>query len=161
MNWRLPTKEELNLMYENLHKKGIGGFAADYYWSSSGTDASNVWTQDFYDGHQYGCSKGNTLRVRAVRDFESEINFEIGEKTDTGIIFSNDGDKYLECALKDLKIGTEAKFTWPEAMDFFKRASEFLVAYRTVFRVRARDESDAIAKIPDGADLISITRVEN
>ena len=29
--WRLPTKDELNLLYQNKDK--IGGFAYDYYWS--------------------------------------------------------------------------------------------------------------------------------
>ena len=30
--WRLPTKDELNILYENKDK--IGGFAYTYYWSS-------------------------------------------------------------------------------------------------------------------------------
>ncbi len=33
-NWRLPTTEELRLIYENLHCKKIGNFEDDIYWSS-------------------------------------------------------------------------------------------------------------------------------
>ena len=31
--WRLPTKDELNILYENKDK--IGGFASNNYWSST------------------------------------------------------------------------------------------------------------------------------
>lgn len=47
--WRLPTKDELNVLYENKDK--IGG-SADYdYWSS--TEGGNAtWVQNFGDGFQ-------------------------------------------------------------------------------------------------------------
>ena len=63
--WRLPTKEELNLMY--LNKNEIGGFAAWYYWSSSESTSSLVWNQFFNYGNQYHSNKNYTYYVRAVR----------------------------------------------------------------------------------------------
>lgn len=69
-DWFLPSKEELNLMYENLHKKGIGGFADGYYWSSSESSNYNAWLQNFSSGYQYSNkSKHLNSRVRAVRAF--------------------------------------------------------------------------------------------
>jgi len=71
-DWFLPSKDELNLIYENLHKKGIGDFKNQFYWSSSqyDSDYSNAWDQDFTDGDQnYTNGKNSTLRVRAVRAF--------------------------------------------------------------------------------------------
>lgn len=67
--WRLPTREELHLMWVN--RESIGGFAAAYYWSSSESNANLAWIQDFYDGNQYGNYKDYTYSVRAVRDVKS------------------------------------------------------------------------------------------
>ena len=49
--WRLPTKDELNILYENKDK--IGGFASGYYWSSTEFDYYNAWVQNFANGYQY------------------------------------------------------------------------------------------------------------
>jgi antitoxin component YwqK of YwqJK toxin-antitoxin module len=66
-DWRLPTKEELNMMY--LQKSTIGGFANNSYWSSTENFNGSAWTHDFLNGAQYNGYHGNPGRVRAVRDF--------------------------------------------------------------------------------------------
>jgi uncharacterized repeat protein (TIGR02543 family) len=68
-DWFFPSKDELKLMYTNLHTEGVGGFADSYYWSSSEYFAYDAWYQYFGDGGQGGSFKGNTYRVRAVRAF--------------------------------------------------------------------------------------------
>jgi hypothetical protein len=83
--WRLPTKEELLLMYEELHLKGKGDFAEDYYWSASQAETRfgeiNAWAVHFAEsplglnlgkafyGDPIG-DKANSNRVRAVRDLD-------------------------------------------------------------------------------------------
>jgi hypothetical protein len=48
----------------------LGGFVADFYWSSSESVASNAWIQLFGDGRQYSSSKPTTYyNVRPVRAF--------------------------------------------------------------------------------------------
>lgn len=69
-DWFLPSKDELNLMRENLYLEGVGGFA--YYsccWSSSEASAYYAWLQVFFNGHQSGHSKDASSQVRAVRAF--------------------------------------------------------------------------------------------
>jgi uncharacterized repeat protein (TIGR02543 family) len=68
-DWFLPSKDELNLMYENLKVSGVGGFAVNYYWSSSEFNATNAWSQFFFNGFQLNYFKYFTFRVRAVRAF--------------------------------------------------------------------------------------------
>jgi len=63
--WRLPTKDELYMLYKN--KEEIGGFANSYYWSSSDYGNFSAWTQYFSYGFQYLNVKFNTYYVRAVR----------------------------------------------------------------------------------------------
>jgi hypothetical protein len=66
-DWFLPSKDELDKLY--LNKDKIGGFADLFYWSSSETNATNVWVQRFNDGVQGNSGKAPSRRVRAVRAF--------------------------------------------------------------------------------------------
>ena len=76
-DWFLPSKEELNLMYQNkstinatANSNSGSGFASAYYWSSTEYDITNAWEQGFDNfGIQYDYSKSTTDRVRAVRAF--------------------------------------------------------------------------------------------
>ena len=68
-NWFLPSKGELHLIYTNLHLAFLGGFAADFYWSSTETGSSLAYFQGFVSGYQDFDSKGDRNRVRAVRAF--------------------------------------------------------------------------------------------
>ena len=47
----------------------LGGFVANYYWSSSELIANRAWAQYFYDGNQASNGKSNTSYVRPVRAF--------------------------------------------------------------------------------------------
>ena len=67
-DWFLPSKDELNLMYQNLKQKGLGGFSNTYYWSSSVTRGW-VTIQRFNDGSQASDEPNRTNSVRACRQF--------------------------------------------------------------------------------------------
>jgi hypothetical protein len=73
----LPTKEELNSVYVNLKKIGVGGFASDGYWGSTQDGYGSVWRQFFHNGGQgsFGSKDVDEMfddggyDVRAVRAF--------------------------------------------------------------------------------------------
>jgi len=78
-DWFLPSKDELNLMYENLAQHGIGNFGSplsqgtDFYWSSTQVRHDRAWVQNFETGQQRSDSpfslKNREYRVRAIRAF--------------------------------------------------------------------------------------------
>jgi len=69
--WRLPSKDELAAMYNQLHTKGKGNFRTDgFYWSSSESNADNAWNFSFNSGVAndfIARDKGYSFCVRAVR----------------------------------------------------------------------------------------------
>ena len=75
-DWFLPSKDELNEMYLNIGQGNalglgnVGGFANDYYWSSTENDNISAWLQVFINGNQFNYyNKTNFNVVRAVRAF--------------------------------------------------------------------------------------------
>ncbi len=75
-DWYLPSKGELDLMYQNnatinatATANGGSAFAAADYWSSTESNNSYAWLQFFATGGQYSSFKYVALRVRAVRAF--------------------------------------------------------------------------------------------
>jgi len=66
-DWHLPSKDELNQLY--INKATVGGFALDFYWSSSESSAAGAWNQFFGLGDQSSSAKTNDTRVRPVRAF--------------------------------------------------------------------------------------------
>ena len=72
-DWFLPSKDELELMYENLHEDGLGGFEwGGRYLSSSERvvwNATFALSVEFSTGDLYLKDKDSGGRVRAVRAF--------------------------------------------------------------------------------------------
>ena len=69
-DWFLPSLDELNQMYTNLHSAStpLGGFSTEDYWSSS-EYAGGAWYQYFGHGYQGGFYKDYQACVRPVRAF--------------------------------------------------------------------------------------------
>ncbi len=67
-DWYLPSKYELNLLYQQ--KTLVGGFANNYYRTSTEIDNALAWVQQFSTGEQGSGSKiGIFFAVRAIRSF--------------------------------------------------------------------------------------------
>jgi hypothetical protein len=67
--WRLPTKDELNILLKNKDK--IGGFAIGFYWSSSEVGYGNAWSKGINAGghasFDASFDKSSAYYVRAIR----------------------------------------------------------------------------------------------
>lgn len=74
-DWHLPSLEELEQIYLNLHLNGLGGFQSgqfDFYATSSepiGNSTTDSYVINFSDGFQGLGNKSNAFNVRAVRSF--------------------------------------------------------------------------------------------
>jgi hypothetical protein len=66
-DWYLPAKNQLHDLYVN--QAAIGGFTANYYWSSTEGDANTAWGEYFDDGSQYPYLKFSAQPVRCVRNY--------------------------------------------------------------------------------------------
>lgn len=73
-DWFLPSRDELDAVWDardlvgGLPEEG-GGYANDYYWTSSEIDDYMAWFQLFDDGYQSEIGKVFNYRVRAIRAF--------------------------------------------------------------------------------------------
>jgi len=70
-DWRLPTSEELFLLFIKLSKLGIGAFREKMYWSSTYDKGyRQVFTKYFVDGQEYYYEPNSVyFSVRPVRAF--------------------------------------------------------------------------------------------
>ncbi len=74
-DWYMPSQYELTVMYNNIgpgatgNNYNIGNFASAYYWSSNEDTSLYGFYLGFLNNASGAVTKGNTLRVRAVRSF--------------------------------------------------------------------------------------------
>ncbi len=72
IGWYLPSKDELNAMYENLHLLNKGDFNPPFYWSSTEHDATFAEFQNFDINNPHGGANIKTdssVRIRCIRAF--------------------------------------------------------------------------------------------
>ena len=62
IGWRLPTKEELNRMYESQND-----FEKSWYWSSTEFNINYAWDQMVANGYLGDHPKTHVNYVRAIR----------------------------------------------------------------------------------------------
>ena len=124
--WFLPSRDELALMYANLHNQAtpVGDFGSVYYWSSSEDSSNDARWHSFSSGSQGSNSKGNGYRVRAVRSFTSSDSYQLRDRgpADGWIFYREDNGTgtwtYLEAEDQDFPIGSAAAtYHWSNVTD--------------------------------------------
>lgn len=69
-DWYLPSRDELSKFY--ISKGEVGGFASDWYWSSSEASEGDAWFQGFHNDLvrvPFINVKSRRYHVRCARDF--------------------------------------------------------------------------------------------
>jgi hypothetical protein len=70
-DWRMPTKAELNVLFENRNRIGnfdtTGLYSAGWYWASSRNGNYLAWVQRFSDGAWNGLYNLGQSSLRCVR----------------------------------------------------------------------------------------------
>jgi len=111
-DWFLPSMDELNAMYTELHLNSLGGFAIGsivHYFSSTEFSNSATDYQNFVTGAQQAVSKaataGASISIRPCRAFTSTTVYALRDTGPAGgLIFYKSGNNYLEAAPSDLYI---------------------------------------------------------
>lgn len=67
VDWFLPSKDELNLLY--LQRNVVGGFESVIYWSSSEIDSESAWFHTMNAGNIGSLGKTSVVVVRPIRAF--------------------------------------------------------------------------------------------
>ncbi len=72
-DWFVPSRRELQEMYNKLHVNGLGSFSVvagdNFYWCSSQFNNSSAWYRYFATNYETTGSKTGLFRVRAIRKF--------------------------------------------------------------------------------------------
>jgi hypothetical protein len=117
-DWCLPSKEELNFLYENRANLPSGeGFVSSVYWSSTeasstGASSTGAWYQNFDSGGQYySDGKPYSSYVRAIR--KEKLKDEQTESEESVYVGDLYGYKYYLSP-----INTERWLTWQDAINY-------------------------------------------
>ena len=68
-DWFLPSKDELNLMYQNLKLQELGDVTSTSYWSSSEKDGLGAYKQWFTTGNQQNIFRYDSNSIRPIRAY--------------------------------------------------------------------------------------------
>ena len=72
-DWFLPSKDELLFIYQSIGQGSslgnVGGFANNWYWSSTEIDDHRVSMRNFTNGATYNQGKSSSRKIRAIRTF--------------------------------------------------------------------------------------------
>ena len=142
--WSLPSKDELIAMYDNLHVNGIGGFTAEFYWSSSesSTDGGKAWAKTFLGGAEGEATKAGLARVRSCYSFAYNPTKFI--KRNTVELTGSESDIFSSATIVDtdgedayvLTNGIDPVMKW-YGIDYFEDISlELIAGVVTVFKNR-------------------------
>jgi len=131
--WTMPNKDQLNQMYVNLHKAGLGNFKPETYRTGQESGYPMYpWAQNFANGKQEGNGRFNLTRIRAIKAFPCGIvsNIVFNRR---GLYFDG-SDQYAEFAAPAGMPGGPA----PRTIEFWMKSD---------LRAGAKDNHESIIEL--------------
>ena len=105
-DWFLPSRDELQEMYNELFLYGVGGFSSiNYYWTSSEALPNAAYALEFTSGIMGLPSKSAlNVRTRACRTFSgTAIDYPLRSTGQAGgLVFAHSGGLVYEASIDDL-----------------------------------------------------------
>ena len=71
-DWHLPSVDELQLIYVNIHLSGLGGLTGEQYWTSTPFFSPFVYSIIFSDGEQMMSNVQMAFSVRPIRQIRRD-----------------------------------------------------------------------------------------
>lgn len=72
-DWRLPNRDEMRQVYEQLAIKKLGGLGPDRYWTAEPSAVGQAWFVDLADGKHYASGYGGLESLRPVRAVRGKL----------------------------------------------------------------------------------------
>ncbi len=96
--WYLPAKDELNLLWNGGSPIAGVNTSGGYYWSSTGYDSTQAWSQRFSDGFQSsGNDQYNAYRTRCVKRLSQSASCTNPVAASGKIIYNADSHQMQYC----------------------------------------------------------------
>jgi hypothetical protein len=158
-DWFLPSNDELNLLYVNLHP---GDFVLSSYWSSSEYSATSAYRQSFGTGVVSSGGKNSFYRYRPIRTFSvveyypitySGNNQSSGTVPSTNWYYAKGSAAVSALDGSDLVRGTDMFICWNTSPDGF--GTDYYVGDPVPipaspgFVLYAKYESEMLVFLPD------------
>ena len=77
-DWFLPSENELDMMYQNLKKNGLGNFSDERYWSSTQIETGDPGEEELVAYDDSGEAYEETVRESNLKYWTSFIDFTTG-----------------------------------------------------------------------------------
>jgi len=159
-DWFLPSLDELEIMYDELHAHGVGNFpTTTSYWSSTESDAGNSFRFSFGSNYSNARGKDTHYFARPLRRFTYIDTYRItynGNENTAGSVpsdttYYNRGSDVTIAAGTGLINNTDAFIGWNTRSDGFgtdySASSTLVIGENTT--LYAKYASATIAFLPD------------
>lgn len=132
--WRLPTIDELEVIYEQLHKNGDGCFDNTIYWSATEFNDTVAWYFDFKNGMDGTAIKKLAAKVIIIK----EVSQTMVDNENNKIIAFGDIHGCYQAAETAVKLAEELKAKAVFLGDYVDRGPSGIRTLQTLMNAKKK-----------------------